>query len=100
MASDTGVNLIKKKVATLKTELDEAQSRASEAEEQLAEKETIIEKVLPLLQCSFLLSIFLFHHYHFSICQTFMSESSSFFYYNFPSLIIILISTQHSINYE
>jgi len=45
MNSDTGVNLIKKKVATLKTELDEAQSRASEAEEQLAEKETIIEKV-------------------------------------------------------
>ena len=45
MASESGVNLIKKKVATLKSELDDVQSRAAEAEEQLAEKEVIIEKV-------------------------------------------------------
>lgn len=44
-SSESGVNLIKKKVASLKTELDECQSRAAEAEDQLAEKETIIEKV-------------------------------------------------------
>ena len=43
--TENGVNLIKKKVAALKTELDECQVRAGEAEEQLQEKETIIEKV-------------------------------------------------------
>ena len=45
MASETGVNLIKKKVATLKTELDESQNRANEAEEQLTHQQEIIEKV-------------------------------------------------------
>ena len=44
-SSESGVNLIKKKVANLKNELDESQARASDAEEQLREKETIIEKV-------------------------------------------------------
>lgn len=43
--TENGVNLIKKKVAALKLELDECQVRASEAEEQLTEKESIIEKV-------------------------------------------------------
>ena len=43
--TESGVCLIKKKVATLKTELDECQIRASEAEDNLSEKETVIEKV-------------------------------------------------------
>ena len=47
--TENGVNLIKKKVAALKQELDECQVRASEAEEQLTEKESIIEKVRELM---------------------------------------------------
>lgn len=49
MTSESGVNLIKKKVATLKAELDESQNRANEAEEQLTEKESIIEKVWTII---------------------------------------------------
>ena len=57
MTSESGVNLIKKKVQSLKNELDESQTRANEAEEQLVEKESTIEKVwilileIPCLQC-------------------------------------------------
>jgi peptidoglycan hydrolase CwlO-like protein len=43
--AESGVALIKKKVQSLKNELDECQCRATEAEEQLVEKETLIEKV-------------------------------------------------------
>ena len=44
--SATGVLNIKKKVATLKQELDEANDRANEAEAKLREKDVLVDKVL------------------------------------------------------
>ena len=72
-SSESGVNLIKKKVATLKSELDDCQNRANEAEEQLAEKETIIEKVLPLLLLFLFISSMsmIFFARPFVMCQLF-----------------------------
>ena len=49
MTSDSGVALIKKKVQTLKNELDDSQSRAADAEDQLREKEIVVEKVCWIL---------------------------------------------------
>ena len=43
--SETGVMGIKKKVATLKAELDEAVDRATIAEAALREKDTMLDKV-------------------------------------------------------
>ena len=43
--SATGVMNIKKKVATLKQELDEANDRANEAEAKLREKDVLVDKV-------------------------------------------------------
>ena len=69
--TESGVCLIKKKVASLKSELDECQVRASEAEETLADKETIIEKVhfdyfllMPYISFS------CFFHFCFHFCVT------------------------------
>ena len=44
--SATGVLNIKKKVATLKQELDEANDRANAAEATLREKDVLVDKVL------------------------------------------------------
>ena len=56
-SSESGVNLIKKKVASLKAELDESQNRAQEAEEQLTQKEQIIEKVCFILYFTIIIII-------------------------------------------
>ena len=45
MSKDSGVMNIKKKVATLKQELDEANDRAGLAEANLREKEILVDKV-------------------------------------------------------
>lgn len=43
--SETGVMGIKKKVATLKAELDDAVDRANNAEAQLRERDALVDKV-------------------------------------------------------
>ena len=69
--TESGVCLIKKKVATLKTELDECQIRASEAEDNLSEKETVIEKV----NCNYKLNL----KYCLLLCITISINCAVFF---------------------
>ena len=66
--SDSGVMNIKKKVANLKQELDEANDRANNAEAALRDKEVAIDKVsgLPGMTCILVLVFrsgltFIFH---------------------------------------
>ena len=50
MSKDSGVMNIKKKVATLKQELDEANDRANLAEANLREKDILVDKVSLLIR--------------------------------------------------
>ena len=69
--ADSGVMNIKKKVANLKQELDEANDRANNAEATLREKEVAIDKVSLGIQHDF-------NPRYFQLVQT-IAQSSPFF---------------------